>query len=293
MKKMVIASLEEKIEEFMNLGSEYKFLKKTISFFKDGNCANSWFHKHKEEIEKSNDPRCKEIIRQYNQSLKEREEYSLRNKELFHNTIISKTAIIKEFMHIEDESKFSKDCTITLSNGLNAYIWFEKNIDYVLTVSDSNFLEIKKQYLNYKRKINSKSSLTFKKDCLSFIKENGFVKFTSKNEFLLPSGINAYKWFGENLEYFKESASPYDVEIMNQFNEWLDYKNIAYEFYSDKDDKKFETSSWWETYKKSILTSELFLDQCIKKQYEEYLKLNGDEEIKFVDEELMSKKKEM
>ena len=136
---MFNGEMENYIDEFISLNIMSKFRRKYICYFSDGICANGWFKKYQEEIFVSNNEKCKIIQNQYQEYIDTLERQRANYSRGFHMMLFNETKFLKEFAEIKDLSKYSKDCKICLSNGENAYDFFQKIIKKIMNYNDPLF----------------------------------------------------------------------------------------------------------------------------------------------------------
>lgn len=280
---------KERIIEFIKIETLNKFSHNSNITFSDGLIASNWFHYNKNEILSSNDEDCKIIQRQYKQHLKQIENKKREKQDLSIKQTINSMKIAKEFMDIEGFEKFDKDSNIMLSNGVSAYDWFVKNINYIFSSTNEIYQTIKKQYNKMRIK---KEHFLFVKDRQYFCKDNRLYKFDEKSEIRLPSNNLSGIWFKKNKKEILNSNNLIDIEIQRQYKSYKDYYSLLYEFYIKDNDLKFDSASnirfasgalmnfWWEKNKESILSSSFIIDQMIKEQYYKYVDSNEEKVLK-------------
>lgn len=272
--------VESKLIEFANIKTLEKFTRSSNILFSDGHVAYNWFVANKKEILSSNNKYCKLVQSQYENHLKSVKEAKLmETTQSIHNTFVNAN-ITNEFKNIKDIRKFDKDSNIYLSNGMTTYDWFIANSRSILVDDCGMYKEIKEQYYRAKK---TRKIIEEKKDKYYFYKEERLHKFNEFSGIELPSKIISGVWFLQNKESILNSDNPIDVEIAKQYHKYEMYYALVFEFYNKKDLLKFNEfsnvrfksgslmSDWWEVNKENILSSDFFLDEFIKKQYEKYL----------------------
>lgn len=271
---------KNQVKEFANINNLDKFSQNSHILFSNGISCYYWFLKNKKEIFDSNNTDCKLIKRQYDEYTK-KEEQRTKNLEIrnFKKNRLN-ADIVSEFKSIKDIRKFDKDSNIFLSNGMTTYEWFMANIQNILADDCGMYKEIKEQYYSAKK---TQKIIRKKKDKYYFYKEERLHKFNEFSGIELPSKIISGVWFLQNKESILNSDNPIDVEIAKQYHKYEMYYALVFEFYNKKDLLKFNEfsnvrfksgslmSDWWEVNKENILSSDFFLDELIKKQYEKYL----------------------
>lgn len=285
--KSVEQIYEEKLEYFSKIEGLSKFSHTCYQTFPDGTSCYSWFISNKKEILQGKSYNHLLVILQYDAFEKDRQNKDLEYKKNCVDITSSKKKYVDEFLSIDDMSKFEYGSSFKLSNGEFAYIWFAKNLKYILDSKDNNCIKIREQYEVILNKRRIKNALEFKKDEIYFIKLNDITKFNIYSACRLPSGIESGVWFKSNYEFIRKSKGPMEKQIKNQYRSYLAYFRLVKEFYEIKDLSKFEDYSifrfstgapmdlWWESNKEQILNNDFFLYTYIKEQYEKYLSLNG------------------
>lgn len=271
---------KSEIREFANIDTLEKFSEYGCILLSNGINSHYWFLKNKKEIFDSNDPDCKLIKKQYDEHKKAmKERIAKLKKQSFHMNGFN-ADIANEFKNIKDIKKFDRDSNIFLSNGMLACDWFIANVHSILEDECGMYKEIRKQYYNAKK---TQRIIGKTKDKYYFFKDKRLYKFNEFSGIELPSKVMSGVWFLQNKESILNSDNPVDVEIAKQYYEYEIYYALVLEFYYKKDLLKFNEHSnvrfksgslmadWWEVNKEKILSSNFFLDEFIKKQYEEYL----------------------
>lgn len=272
--------LKSKLKEFAGIETLEKFRQSSNIFLSDGRNAYNWFVKNKKEILSSNDSDCKLIQNQLSEYIKSIKESVLKEKKQSVYVTNTNASIMNEFKDIKSIKKFDKDSKIFLSNGMSSYEWFITNVHSILVDDCGMYKEIREQYYNAKR---TQRIIGATKDKYYFCKDKRLYKFNEFSNIELPSKVMSGVWFLQNKESILSSNNPVDVEIAKQYRKYEMYYALVLEFYYEKDLLKFDNFSnvrfktgslmpdWWEVNKEDILSSDFFLNQLIKDQYEEYL----------------------
>ena len=278
---MLSKEVDNLIDEFILLNNKIKFKRKYICYFSNGVCANHWFKKNQDEILSTSDKRCEVVKKQYQEYIdfqnSEKQKYST----AFHMILFSDNVFLKEFIKIKDNSKYEPNCEIYLSNGVNAYDFFQKIIEKVMTYNDSLLVKIREDYLIYKMK---KKKLNYKKTLVLFYQNKGYGKFDIDSHVKLQNDVDAGIWFNNYKDFILEEKGPIETKIDEQYEVFLTHYDLAKEFLEEKNLDKFNVDSnvrfishalmnlWWEDNEEKIMFSDLNLDKLIINQHEEYIK---------------------
>lgn len=278
---MLKKQIEEYIDEFIMIEGFGKYRRKNVRSFSDGRSVNNWFAKYEDDILSSDDKRCLKIKQEYNLYIEGREKTRTKNGQALHLILFSERDYLREFISIEDPSKFEPDCNIFLSNNENAYKFFVKIIQKIMDYNDYLCKQAKKQYMDYKAQ---KLKMEYKKNLFCFYKEKRMGKFDLKSSIKLQNNIAAGVWFDSNKDKILSSESPIEKGIQKQYEGYLIHYGLALEFFEKDDVAKFDIDSnvrflsrapmnmWWEDNQEKMRYSDLDIDKKILKQYDTLVK---------------------
>lgn len=278
---MLEKQIEKYIDEFISIEGLDKYRRKNVCLFKDGRSANNWFNKYEDDILLSNDNRCLIIKQQYNLYIENRDKITAKNRMAFHSIMFNERGRLKEFISIEDLSKFEPDCNIFLSNKENAYNFFMKIRQKIMDYNDHLYIEAKRQYMGYKAQ---KLKKEYKKNLFCFYKEKSMAKFDLESSIKLQNNVAAGVWFDSNKDKILSSDGPIEKEIQKQYESYLIHYDLALEFFEKEDITKFDIDSnvrflsralmnmWWQDNEEKIRYSDLDIDKKIIEQHNEFIK---------------------
>lgn len=278
---MINKGIDDLIDEFILLDNNIKFRRKNVCYFSNGISANGWFKKYQDEILLSDDKRCEIVKKQYEEYIDKQNSQKLNYSRGFHMMLFSENVFLKEFIKIDNNSKYEPECDIYLSNGVNAYEFFLKIIEKVMTYKDPLFTNIREDYLKYKVK---KQKLDYKKTLLLFYNTQGFGKFDIDSHVKLSNKVDAGIWFNNFKDFILKEKGPIEIKVVEQYESFLIYYDIAKEFLDEENLEKFDFDSnirfisralmnlWWEDNEEKIRYSDLNIDKLIIKEHDSYIK---------------------
>lgn len=278
-----IVSFEERLTEFLEIQNFEKYNSYGNCTFKDGTSANIWFRTQLKKIMNSDDEKCKIAMKGYI-DFKNELRYQ---KERLNTVTFTKTCKDREFL-IEFEAKegldkFKKDGDVKFQNGIHMATWFYENYRRIISVPYKECKSILAQYEKFKRIEKQKQKLYEAKTRLMFLAEENIDKFDPTCEIYFEPGKNMGKWFADNKAIILASKAKVDMDIKEQYEEFVNYDLLRYEFYGIDDVSKFEEDSnyrfstralmyfWWEVNKDRILNTRTKTNKLIKKQYDKFI----------------------
>lgn len=282
-----VVSFEERLDEFLEIQNFEKYNSYGNCIFKDGTSANTWFRSQLKRIMNSDDNKCKIVMKGYI-DFKNELRYQ---KERLNTVTFTKTCKDREFL-IEFEAKegldkFKKDGDVKFQNGIHMATWFYENYRRIISVPYKECKSILAQYEKFKRIERQKQKLYEARDRLEFLNEQNIDKFDSTCEIYFESGKNMGKWFVDNKTNILCSAAKVDNDIKKQYEVYVNYDLLRYEFYGIDDLSKFAEDSnyrfsskalmyfWWEINKERILSTKTKINNLIRKQYNNFEELKN------------------
>lgn len=284
---------EEKLEEFLNIGTYNKFKKDAKIQFKDGSYTDNWFINNRDVILNSDEGTCNLIKKQFYEYKKNSLSVIKKESDLSYKAMLAMIKKAEEFLNCDNLDKFNYNSSVTFKNGDKMYLWYLDNIITINTSQKEVFQKIRKQLekrneLNKKRKI-----LEYNKRRLYFYKENSLEKFNPKSSIVFKDGYRMGLWYKENRENISISNNPVDELIEEQKNLYYEYEWLKKEFMKCSSKEKFNSYGnerfksgalmyfFFEVHKEDILLSNDEVSNLIKKQYYEYTdSLNNNKKVK-------------
>lgn len=277
-----VVSFDERLDEFLTICNPEKYNSYGSCKFKDGLSANTWFRTQLNKIMNSDDERCKIAFKGY---LDFKTELKYQRDRL--NTVsFTKTCKDREFLIEFDAQqgldKFKKDSDVNFKNGTHMPTWFYENYRRIVSVPYKECKSILLQYEKFKRIEKQKQKLYEAKTRLEFLAEKNIDKFDPTCNIYFEDGKNMGKWFVDTKSKILTSTAKVDLDIKDQFEKFITYDLLRYEFFCVEDINKFNEDSsyrfstkaimyfWWEANKERILSTKTKANNSIKKQYEKY-----------------------
>ena len=269
-----------KLNQFISIDSPTKYGKTGGYTFNDGTLVCIWFKKNKKEIFSWNNELSKKIKKEYEAFLE-----SIKNKSTFNSIYVSdKNILAEEFYLCPSNDKFKDGSKLCFENGINMYEWFARNKKYIIESKSKVCLEIINQYKSYLHDLRKKEIITYHKHKIIFHKEKDLNKFDYSYKFKFADGTFMSLWFDSNKEKIKNSDSPLDFEIWQQYMVYFDLKKLKDDFMNVSDYSKFDSKcclrfssgalmhDWWIANKDDVFNHKTQENMCITRQYNEYLK---------------------
>lgn len=278
---------EKKLKEFINFKNNEKFRVTSKLRFKDNSTVCYWWKNNKDDILNSKDNLCLIVKTQYEFYLDEKRNKKLKESEYSYKASMIKINLYDEFKKIEGLDKFDKDTEITLSNGMNAYMWFKENFESIINnkihTEILNQYKIKKRIDQEKRKKEEqKKALIDIKYAYLFLALDDINKFDDYSRHRFYDGTLCHLWFIANKEKILKSDLEIYKKIKGQYKEYLHICKLKEEFI-EADFEKFVPYSdirfssgafmydWFESNKNNLFNSIYKLDLKISSQYKSYL----------------------
>ena len=268
-----------KLNQFISIKSLSKYGKFGGLTFDDGTLVSIWFRKNKDDIFSSDNELCRKVKKEYEKFID-----NGKNKTTFNNIYISdKNILAEEFYLCKSDDKFKNDSKLCFEKGISMNEWFIKNKRYILESKSKVCIEIINQYKIYLYNLRQQKIISNHRYKIHFLNEFNLKKFNYSYNFKFDDGTLMSLWFYSNKERFKDSDSPIDTEIWQQYMTYWDLRKLKEEFMNSEDFSKFDPESalrfstgalmcdWWLSNQDDIFNYNTEENRYIIRQYNEYL----------------------